>query len=244
MEPPPTAKKIRELVYSTFMVEDHALHFYFLGGPDFVVGPHAPAGERNVLGVIGKVGVETGQESDRHAAQAARPDGAGGGKAAHPVLGLPGGVARHITKDEQPQFQEAAAEAVEFGQFTLDVFDKIVLQNSDYVNLILSDNFTHRTYYMGMVDEHNRVNFYDGQLRVVSPEGKQVAKFDPAKYLDYIGEHVEPWTYMKFCYLKQLGWKGFTEGAESGVYSVAPLARLNVATAWLRRWHRRLTRSM
>ncbi len=122
-----------------------------------------------------------------------------------------------------------AAEAVDFGQFTLELFDKIVLKNSGYVDLILSDAYTHRTHYMGMVDERNRVNFYDGQLRVVSPEGQRAARFDPAKYLDYIGEHVEPWSYMKFCYLKQPGWKGFTEGAESGVYSVAPLARLNAA---------------
>src|SRR3972149_1768612 len=62
VDPPPTAKKIRELVYSTFMTEDHALHFYFLGGPDFVVGPSAPAAERNVLGVIAKGGVEGGEK--------------------------------------------------------------------------------------------------------------------------------------------------------------------------------------
>ena len=62
VEPPPTAKKIRELVYSAFMTEDHALHFYFLGGPDFVVGPEAPAAERNVLGVIATVGEETGRQ--------------------------------------------------------------------------------------------------------------------------------------------------------------------------------------
>jgi F420-non-reducing hydrogenase large subunit len=229
VEPTATAKKIRELVYSTFMVEDHSLHFYFLGGPDFVVGPTAPAGERNILGVIGKVGVETGKKVIAMRRKLRGLVALAAGKPGHPVLGLPGGVARHITKDEQPLFQEAAAEAVEFAQFTLDVFDKIVLKNSDYVNLILSDNFTHRTHYMGMVDEHNHVNFYDGRLRVVSPEGKEVAKFDPAKYLDYIGEHVEPWSYMKFCYLKNPGWTGFTEGDKSGVYSVAPLARLNVS---------------
>jgi F420-non-reducing hydrogenase large subunit len=151
------------------------------------------------------------------------------GKPGHPVFGLPGGVSRRIKKDEQAQFQQVAAEAVEFAAFTLDVFDKIVLQNSGYVDLILSDNYTHRTHYMGTVDEHNRVNFYEGQLRVVTPEGKEAAKFDPQNYVDYIAEHVEPWSYMKFCYLKQPGWKGFTEGAESGVYSVAPLARLNAA---------------
>ena len=52
VEPPPAARKIRELVYNTFMVEDHALHVYILGGPDFIVGPQAPPEQRNVVGVI------------------------------------------------------------------------------------------------------------------------------------------------------------------------------------------------
>ncbi len=82
---------------------------------------------------------------------------------------------------------------------------------------------------MGLVDEKNRVNFYDGMIRVVDPNGKEFAKFPQQKYLDYISEHVEPWSYVKFCYLKQVGWHGFVDGPESGIYSVAPLARLNVS---------------
>ena len=62
VEPAPAGRKIRELVYNAFTFEDHALHFYFLGGPDFVVGPDAPKAERNVVGVIGKVGVEVGKK--------------------------------------------------------------------------------------------------------------------------------------------------------------------------------------
>jgi F420-non-reducing hydrogenase large subunit len=73
------------------------------------------------------------------------------------------------------------------------------------------------------------VNFYDGTLRLVDPDGQEVAKFQPAEYLDYIAEHIEPWTYMKFPFLKKVGWKGFTEGKDSGVYRVSPLARLNAA---------------
>ncbi|MCL6543715.1 MAG: Ni/Fe hydrogenase subunit alpha [Bryobacteraceae bacterium] len=229
VEPPPAAHKIREMVYSAFMVEDHSLHFYFLGGPDFVAGPQAPPAERNVLGVIGRLGAETGRKVIAMRRKLRGLITLAAGKVGHPVFGLPGGVARRITKEEQLQFQQGAAEAVEFAQFTLDLFDKLVLKNSDYLNLILSDHYTHRTHYMGMVDDRNRVNFYRGQLRVVSPEGQEVARFDPRKYADYIAERVEPWSYMKFCYLKQPGWKGFTEGAESGVYSVAPLARLNAA---------------
>lgn len=227
--PPPAARKIRELFYSTFMTEDHALHFYFLGGPDFIVGPKAPAAERNVLGVIAKVGIEVGQKVIAMRRELRELMALVGGKAAHPVLGLPGGVAKRLTPENQKQFQQVAAEAVDFARFTLETFETVVLKNSDYVQLICSDIFTHRTYYLGMVDENNRVNFYDGAIRVVSPEGKEWAKFAPEKYLDFVAEHVEPWSYVKFAYLKPLGWKGFLEGADSGIYCVAPLARLNVA---------------
>ncbi len=227
VDPPPAAKKIRELVYSTFMAEDHTLHFYFLGGPDFVVGPEAPPAERNVLGVIAKVGVDVGKKVIAMRRRLRELITLAGGKPIHPVLGLPGGVAKRITPEMQKQFQEVAAEAVEFAQFTLQVFEDIVLKNTDYVSLILSDIYTHRTYYMGQVDANNRVNFYDGVIRVVTPEGKEWKKFRPADYLENIAEHVEPWSYVKFCYLKPVGWKGFTEGVDSGVYSVAPLARLN-----------------
>ena len=103
------------------------------------------------------------------------------GKAAHPVFGLPGGVSKPLTEDDAARFREVADEAVDFACFTLEVFEKIVLGNSEYVNLILSDAFTHRTYYMGLVDEKNRVNFYDGALRVVAPDGHEWAKFRPAR---------------------------------------------------------------
>jgi F420-non-reducing hydrogenase large subunit len=229
VDPPPAARKIRELVYSTFFVEDHALHFYFLGGPDFVVGPEAPAAQRNVLGVIAKVGVETGKKVIAMRRRLRELIALAGGKVAHPVLGLPGGVAKRLTPEMQKQFQEVAADAVNFARFTLQVFEDVVLKNSDYVSLILSDAYTHRTYYMGMVDDSNQVNFYDGSIRVVTPEGAEWRKFKPRKYLDNIAEHVEPWSYVKFCYLKPVGWRGFNEGADSGIYSVAPLARLNAA---------------
>jgi F420-non-reducing hydrogenase large subunit len=230
VEPTATGKKIRELVYSAFMTEDHALHFYFLGGPDFVVGPTAPAAERNVLGVIGVVGAEVGKQVIAMRRRLREEVIAAiGGKVIHPVLGLPGGVAKHITPDLQRQIREVADEAVEFGKFTLQIFRDVVLKNKEYVGLITSDDFTHHTYYMGLVDDENRVNFYDGGIRVVSPEGREVTTFAAADYLAWIAEHVEPWSYVKFCYLKPVGWRGFADGTDSGIYAVAPLARLNVA---------------
>ena len=229
VDPPPAAKKIRELVYSAFMAEDHALHFYFLGGPDFVVGPDAPAAQRNILGVIATVGQEAGLKVIGMRRRLREIITTVGGKVIHPVLGLPGGVAKRVTAEQQAVIKETAADAVDFARFTLDVFRSVVLANPAYVDLIVSDAFTHRTYYMGLMDDKNRPNFYDGRIRVVTPEGAEFAAFAAADYLEQVAEHVEPWSYVKFCYLKKVGWNGFTDGADSGIYSVAPLARLNVA---------------
>jgi F420-non-reducing hydrogenase large subunit len=82
---------------------------------------------------------------------------------------------------------------------------------------------------MGLVDEKNRVNFYDGKVRVVDPAGKEHCKYSPKDYREYVAEHVEPWTYLKFPYLKKVGWKGFVGGKDSGVYQATPLSRLNAA---------------
>jgi len=162
VEPPPAARKIRELVYNAFMIEDHALHVYLLGGPDFIVGPDAPKEQRNVVGVVQKVGIEVGKKVISMRRRLRELIAYFGGKVIHPVLGLPGGV-------------------------------------------------------------------YDGLLRVVDFEGKEYAKFAARQYADFIAEHVETWSYVKFCYLKPLGWHGFEESATGSIYAVAPLARLNVA---------------
>ena len=229
VEPTPAAKKIRELMYNAFQAEDHILHFFFLGGPDFVVGPQAPAGERNVLGVIAKAGLETGGKVIEVRKRMRNVLRIIGGKPVMPSCGLPGGVSKGISKEEQQKLIEAGEYGVEFCKLALQIFDDIVLKNKDYVDLVTGDVYSHKTYYMGLVDKNNKVNFYDGQVRVVDPDGKEFAKFKPQDYLDHIREHVEPWSYVKFTYLKKIGWKGFIDGKESGVYRVAPLARLNAA---------------
>ncbi|HIE50941.1 MAG TPA: Ni/Fe hydrogenase subunit alpha [Armatimonadetes bacterium] len=229
VDPPAAAKKLRELFYCAHMIHSHIAHFYALAGPDFVMGPQADPAERNILGVVAKVGLEIGGEVIKHRAYAQQIQALIGGKATHPVCGLPGGLSKALTEEERQEIEEKAQSCVEFAQLSLQLFDDVVLKNQEYVDLILSDTYRLVTYYMGLVDENNRVNFYEGDIRVVDPEGREVAKFKPADYLDYIAEHVEPWTYLKFPYLKRIGWKGFVDGKDSGVYRVAPLARLNVA---------------
>jgi F420-non-reducing hydrogenase large subunit len=210
-------------------VADHATHFYALSGPDFVVGPDASPAERNIIGVVHKVGLELGGAVLKHLELCHDVVAMIGGKYIHPVCGLPGGVSKPITEEDRVKIEGIARSAVEFGKVSLKVLDDVVLANQGYVDLILSDTFSHKTYYMGLVDANNKVNFYDGMLRVVDPEGKEFAKFDPSEYLDHIAEHVEPWTYLKFPYLKALGWQGLIDGKDSGIYRVAPLARLNAA---------------
>jgi len=229
VEPTSTARKIRELIYNAFFMEDHTLHFFFLGGPDFVVGPQAPAAERNILGVIGKVGLEIGGKVIRIRADVREIMAYLAGKAIHPVCGLPGGVAKGLDEEHRVTFLKTAKDAVEFAEFALQIFADVVLKNQTYVDIVVGEAYKIKTYYMGMVNERNQVEFYDGDLRVVDPDGREFAKFKPADYLEHIAEHVEPWTYVKFPFLKKVGWKGFVEGNDSGVYRVAPLARLNAA---------------
>ena len=152
-----------------------------------------------------------------------------GGKTIHPVGALPGGVSKAINEEERASIEATGHELVEFGQFSLQLFKDVVLGNKAYLDLILSDAYTTPMYYMGLVDENNKVNFYDGKVRVVDPEGKEFVKYSPAEYLDVVAEHVEPWTYLKFPYLKKVGWKGFVTGKDSGVYQATPLSRLNAA---------------
>jgi len=229
VEPTSAAKKIRELMYNAFQAEDHILHFFFLGGPDFVVGPTAPAGERNVLGVIAKAGMEAGGKVIEVRKRLRGVLRIIGGKPVMPSCGLPGGVSKAISEEERRTILDAAEYAVDFSKFALGLFDDIVLKNKDYVDLVTGDVYQHRTYYMGLVDDNNKVNFYDGRIRVVDPKGKEFAKFKAQEYLDHIGEHVEPWTYVGLSCLKDVGCEGFVDGEESGVFRVAPLARLNAS---------------
>ncbi|MDI6813535.1 MAG: Ni/Fe hydrogenase subunit alpha [Desulfitobacteriaceae bacterium] len=229
VDPPPVAKKLRELFYNAHFIHSHIAHFYALAAPDFVLGPDADPAERNILGVVAKVGVEIGSEVIKHRAYAQQIQAMIGGKATHAVSGLPGGMSKALSEDERRDIEAKGESFIKFAQFSLQIFEDVVLKNKAYLDLILGDVYYMKTYYMGLVDEQNRVNIYDGKVRVVDPEGKEYAKFYGLDYLNYISEHVEPWSYLKFPFLKEKGWKGFVDGKESGIYRVGPLARLNAA---------------
>ncbi len=229
VEPAPVVKKIREMFYNSFYCTDHAVHFYALGGPDFVIGPDGPPAERNVLGVIHKVGLEIGGQVIACRKRNHEVIQWLGGRGIHPVAGLPGGWSQAVDEEMREKIEGIAKENVDFALFSLQLFEDVVLANQAYVDLILSDDYAHSTYYMGTVDENNLVNFYDGMIRVTDPEGKEFVKYEAKDYAEHVAEHVEPWSYLKFPYLKGVGWNGFTDGMDSGVYTATPQSRLNAA---------------
>ena len=229
VEPPSVVKKLRELFYNSFYVTDHTVHFYALGGPDFVLGPDSNPAERNILGVIHKVGVDIGKQVIECRKRNHEVIKMLGGRGIHPVAGLPGGWSKSMSEEDQKIILEYAKQNVDFALFSLKLFDDVVLANQAYVDLIVSDMFTHETYYMGTVDENNLSNFYDGMIRVTGPDGKELVKYPAKDYAKHIAERVEPWSYLKFPYLKAVGWNGFVDGLDSGVYCATPLSRLNAS---------------
>jgi F420-non-reducing hydrogenase large subunit len=227
---PPTARKLRQLYLNAHIAHSHLLHFFALGAPDFIPGAAASAAQRNLLGLVGEVGLELSGKVLESRGFAQKIQGLIAGHPIHPVAALPGGMARSIDEEERAEIETMAQSMVALAEQALELFENQVLGNRDHAETIGSDTYRHETHYAGLVDDAGRVNFYDGRVRVVDPSGGEVALFDPADYLDHIAERVEPWSYLKLPYLKQVGWRGMTDGPQSGVYRVNSLARLNVAS--------------
>ena len=228
-KPTEAAYHIRDTFYMAHYVHSHIAHFYALAAGDFVCGPAAPAAQRNVLGVVAAVGLETGSAVLKARAQAQRIQEIIGGKATHPVMGVPGGVSHAISNEEAKEIRSYADGLVDFAQTSLKIFHDVVLANKEYVDIITNkDLYYNETYHMGIVNEKNQIDFHDGKIRVVNQDGKETNRYDCYDYLDNISEAIEPWSYEKFPYLKEPGYKGLVPGIDSGMYRASPLSRLNV----------------
>jgi F420-non-reducing hydrogenase large subunit len=153
------------------------------------------------------------------------------GRTIHPVFALPGGVSRPLDPETVRRVREAAPRLVKFAEDTLDSFRRAVLEQPEYARAIESEIFRVRCHSMGMVDGEGRLAFLDGRVRVIDPDGAELARFEARDWLDHVAERVEPWTYAKLTFLKAKGWTGLEEGPASGLYRVGPLARINVARA-------------
>ena len=224
-EPTVAAKKIRELGYCAHILDSHSVHFYALALPDFALAPNAPRRERSLIGLYKKNPELVGKVLAMRD-KIVEVEEIIGGKAIHPVTAIPGGVSKTLSKEEVEKIRSNAKELLKFSIETVELF-KQFLEKPEYKDIIFGDYYYLETYYAGLVDKNNKINFYDGKVRVVDTKGNEAFVFGPQDYLDYIEERVVGWSYTKMPYLKRIGWKGLS--TESGIYRVGPLGRLNAS---------------
>jgi F420-non-reducing hydrogenase large subunit len=221
--PPPTGIKLRDLCQSIAFCSDKILHFFFLAGPDFVMGPDADYSVRNVLGIV-QSNPELGKKVVRARHLGTQMLLIASGKSIHPVTAVPGGFSKPLTDEERESLLPMADEVLEFAKFAIgfakeNIFPKYL----DTINTL----GVIETGFLGTVTGDGSLNVYDGKLRLMKPDGTY-DEFAYDQYTEYIGEHIEPWTYLKFPYAKK--WGDFNMDLEGpvGIYRTNALARINV----------------
>jgi len=223
--PTPAGSKLRELMQTIAHAEDKLLHFFFLAAADFVIGPSADYAVRNVIGIaqanpeLAARVVKTRQLAKMMLDKFSR-------KTIHPVAGVTGGFAKPLLEEERREMLKNMEEILDFALFTIEFAKKGVFPQ--YMEAIQSLGVI-TTGFIGTVDDQGALNLYDGQLRIMKPDGTYT-DFDAADYADYIGEHVEPNSYGKYPYARFWN-EGFSMDLEQpkGVYRSNTLARINVA---------------
>jgi F420-non-reducing hydrogenase large subunit len=227
---PLAAKKIRELVYHAFMFEDHLLHVYYLGGPDWLMGPDVPASQRNIIGLADRMGKSFTSIMMATRNKAREILSRITGSALYPVFGLPGGISKPLNAEDRDFARMASADMIAFARISLNLFEKRILENAALAEMMTDPLYYQPTYYMGMVDDTGRLSFYDGRIRIVDPSGAVHSTFETGEFSRHLVERVEPRTYMKTLTLKDTVRDGFSQHAPDGIYRVGPLARLNVSS--------------
>ena len=222
--PPPAGNQQREFAQTVAHAEDKLLHVSVLAAPDFVMGPDADYGVRNVIGVV-KVAPELATKAVLARFKAKMILEKLGGKAIHPHAGVTGGFCRPMLESERKDFHEQLKELLEFSTFTLEFAKKEVFPKYLDVIKILG---VFNSGFLGTVDDKGQLNFYDGKLRMMKPDGSYT-DFDTQDYVDYLGEAVVPFSYGKIPYAKFWG-DGFSMDLDNlkGIYRANCLARINV----------------
>jgi NAD-reducing hydrogenase large subunit len=124
-----------------------------------------------------------------------------------------------LPEAERDRFLKQIDWAIADAEVAIGIIKSYYEKNNDFV----SGYASFPTGYLGLVDEHNNLELYDGKLRLIDQKGKVLEdQFDPCDYLEIIGEHVEDWSYLKFPFYKKMGYP-------TGIYRTGPLARLNVS---------------
>jgi len=214
---PPTAKSLRRIMNMAQIVQSHALSFFYLSAPDLLLGMDSDPAVRNIFGVaqshplLAKDGVRMRQIGQQIIEIL-------GGKRIHPGWVVAGGVSERLTAEKQDRIAALLPDGQAIAQRTLEWY-KGALEN--YKEEIATfANFP--TLFMSLVTPDNKLEFYDGILRIVDSKGKILSDCDqPDHHLDNIGEAVEPFSYLKSPYYMPLGYP-------DGIYRVGPLARLNI----------------
>jgi len=222
--PPPAAVKLRRLMQSIAYVSDKILHFYFLAAPDFVIGPDADYSVRNVVGIV-KAAPDIAKQVVKMRQLGAQILEGFAGRAIHPTLSLPGGVSKPMTETERQKMLPQAQELLEFCKFSMKFAKDNVFPK--YLDAIKTIGVI-KVGYLGTVTDDGALDFYDGHLRLMKPDGSY-DDFTYEQYTDFIGEWVEPWSYQKFPYAKKWGQLNLDLDNPTGVYRTNCLARINVA---------------
>ncbi|MFI5040231.1 MAG: Ni/Fe hydrogenase subunit alpha [Acidimicrobiales bacterium] len=214
---PEVAQNLRRLMNLAQLVQSHSLSFFHLSSPDLLFGFTGIPAERNL------VGVAAARPQLAHDGIALRRFGQQiierlGGRRVHPGWVVPGGVAHPLEPDQRDQIRAAVPDALERVRRTLDWYTANLASWAEEV----AGFADFPSLYMGLVHETGNAAYSEGALRVVDGHGRVYADaVDPKPYWEYIGEAVEPWSYLKSTYWKDLGYP-------DGLYRVGPLARLNV----------------
>jgi F420-non-reducing hydrogenase large subunit len=223
--PTPTGHKLREMCQVMAHINDKILHFFFLAAPDFVLGPDADYSVRNIMGLV-KAAPELAKQVVKMRQLGQMMLDKFAGKAIHPVAGVVGGFAKPMVEEERKDLLQGTQTLLDFGCYALDFAINNVF--AKYMDII-GDLGAIKTGFLGMIDrEDGSLRLYDGQLRLMKSDGSFV-DFEGGDYIDYIGEHVEPWGYSKMVYAKSWN-EGFDMAltAPKGIYRVNTLARINV----------------
>jgi F420-non-reducing hydrogenase large subunit len=223
VEPAPAGVKLRRLCNSIAYMEEHILHFYILGGPDFVMGPSTEYPTRNVIGIVGAV-PDVAKQVVKVRHMCAKMLEMIAGKSIHPDAAVPGGFSKPLQKEERDALLPMAQECLELAKFSIKFAKENIFPK--YLDAVKTIG-TITSGFLGTVAADGALDLYDGKLRMMYSDGS-FEDFATNDYADFIGEHVEDWTYLKFPYAKKRGPFLLEDNAPS-LYRVNTLARINVA---------------
>ncbi len=216
---PPAGRKLRELVHFAQIVQSHALSFFYLSAPDFLLGMDSDPASRNVLGVIAghpelaRDGIELRKFGLLVVEGLAQ-------ERVHPSWIVPGGVAEPLSSAARDRILSELPAAKEIAERTLQFFKSALDGFKEEIEFFGSLP----TMYAGMVDAKGNLQLYDGGLRFRNARGDVVEDYVPAEdYSNYIGEASLRDSYLKAPFFKPIGYP-------DGVYRVGPLGRLNAAS--------------